>query len=443
MKFQNPSGFPEHLPEILKEEIRLKNTIKEVYESYGYIPLETSSVEYLKTLSSKGEISKEVYTLKRALAEEGGTEDDRGLHFDLTIPFARYVVQNYGNLSFPFKRYQIQKVWRGDRPQAGRFREFYQADIDIVSNDILPLHYDAEVLEVIYKIFEKIKIGNFIISLNNRKFLNGLLSHLGFLDNNNKNYNEILKIIDKYDKIGEEQTKLNLIELGFDINKVNELFKILSKNIKLDEVDIFFEQLNIEDPIFKEGIKEIQTVSSYLKDLDNTHGQIIFNSRIARGLDYYTGTVYETHLVGLEKYGSICSGGRYADLAGKFSNKDLPGVGVSIGLSRLMYILQHENKLKIKKLESVNVLIGLIDETQRNIANKIARVLRNKNIKTMVFHDGHKKLGKQVKYADKIGSQYFLIINEGKEDSFVLKNLPTSQEQIINSIKDLIQHITL
>lgn len=438
-KFTNPSGFPEHTPDILQHELRIRDIMRKVYESYGYVPIETPSVEYKDTLSSKGEINKEVYGISRALAEGSDKVDDRALRFDLTVPLARYVAQHFNDLTFPFKRWQIQRVWRGDRPQAGRFREFFQSDIDIIGNGSLPVHFDAEVVAMVQEVLNEINFGNFTIGINHRKLLQGVLAAFGITDLNNA-----LRIIDKYDKVGREVTVKSLSEMGVPDNDAESLMTLLENQIPIDDIDQFISKINIDNLQIEEGIAELREVASLLKGKsDGNNGKLVFNPRIARGLDYYTGCVYETTIDGHEKYGSICSGGRYADLAGKFTNKSLPGVGISIGLSRLMYILEKEGLLELNKKGVTDVLVVLLREEQRASANKIADLLRQAGLNTQVSHNGNQKLGKQFKYADKIGASHLVIMNEGGEDDgkITVKDLAVRTEKVVDNIHQLVSSI--
>ncbi len=430
-KYHNPSGFPENLPAEQIVEEGMKAKMRAAAESYGYVPLETSAVEYIETLSSKGEIDKEMYTIGRALGEDGGRhgegegkEADRALRFDLTVPLARYVAQNYGELVFPFKRYQIQRVWRGERPQKGRFREFYQADIDVIANESLPLYFDGEVVAVIARVLDSFAIGNFTIHINNRKFLQGILEGFGV-----KDIPTALRSIDKFDKVGADATKASLQkELGMSENDAGNLLAVLDRQLPIGQVEEYLNDVSTQNALITEGKAEILEVAKYLKDVSVAHGKFVFNPRIARGLDYYTASVYETTLDGLEKYGSIASGGRYADLAGKFINRKLPGVGISIGLTRLLEIVKQEKLASFEKAAVTRVVVGLLNEEQRGEANKLANELRAAGINTEVFHNGVAELAKQIQYKEKKGIPHFVVINTdgtlslkiaaGKEEKF-------------------------
>ncbi|MDQ3014843.1 MAG: histidine--tRNA ligase [bacterium] len=433
-KYHNPSGFPENLPAEQIVEERMKKQMRMACESFGYVPLETSAVEYIETISSKGDINKEIYTIGRALGEGEGQESDRALRFDLTVPFARYVAQHYGDLVFPFKRYQIQRVWRGERPQKGRFREFYQADIDIIANEKLPLFFDAEVVTVVQNVLGNFNIGSFTIHINNRKFLQGILEAFSI-----KNTEAALRIIDKFDKVGFDVTKASLVnDIGISEDDGIKILDILDRKVPVLEIENYFDTININNDLIKEGKEELLEVAKFLKDVKVKNGKFVLNPRIARGLDYYTGSVYETTIDGLEKYGSICSGGRYANLAGKFINKKLPGVGVSIGLTRLLDVIKNEKLATFGKSTLTKTLIGLTHEDQRLGANEIAYVLRSSNINTEVFHNGSTDIGKQLQYRIKKGIDYFLIINNNS--TFTLKISNNTEETFVD-IKDVIKSI--
>jgi histidyl-tRNA synthetase len=429
-KYHNPSGFPENLPAEQIVEEKMKMEMRKACEAFGYVPLETSAVEYIETLSSKGDIDKEIYTIGRALGEGDGQESNRALRFDLTVPFARYVAQNYGELVFPFKRYQIQRVWRGERPQKGRFREFYQADIDVIANEKLPLYFDAEVVTVILGVLENFNFGNFTIHINNRKFLQGILEAFEV-----KEKETALRIIDKFDKVGLEITKKSLkTELGINEDSATRNLEILNKQVQVADMEDFLSGISFENDLIKEGKSELLEVAKYLKDVKVTKGKFVFNPRVARGLDYYTGSVYETTIDGLEKYGSICSGGRYADLAGKFINKKLPGVGVSIGLTRLLDIIKNENLVRFEKNTSTDLVIGLLDEDQRPEANNVAKKIRAEGLNVEVFYNGSIDLGKQIQYKVKKGIEHFIVIN--KDSTFTMK-IAEGEEKKIASLEEV------
>lgn len=390
------SGFPEWLPEQRLVESRLLDQIRATFESFGFAPIETRAVEPIDWLLAKGETDKEIYVLRRIHDEGNDAGDARlGLHFDLTIPLARYVLQNRGHLAFPFKRYQIQKVWRGERPQEGRFREFYQADLDVVGQDTLPLHYDAEMPRLLYETLSSLPIPPVRISINNRKVLEGVYRGLGIDD-----IAGTLRIMDKLDKIGEAKvgallrSELRLSDAAIDTCLA--LGRITSPD---DSFVDAVRDLGESNAILDEGLNELAFVMQSLTDLPA--GSIVADLHIARGLDYYTGTVYETALVGHESLGSICSGGRYDNLASEGSVR-LPGVGVSIGVTRLMSKIFGDGMLSPSRAVPTCVLVAMISENHRSEAAKVATSLRQRGIACEV-HAEPVKFGKQIKYADRRG----------------------------------------
>ncbi|MFA7277548.1 MAG: histidine--tRNA ligase [Candidatus Gracilibacteria bacterium] len=438
-KSRAPGGFPENLPSEQLVENRIRGIMERVYASYGYTPIETPAVENMETLENEdGVIKKEVYGIKRAAGEgDDSQEAERGLRFDLTVPFARYTAEHFNELRFPFKRSQIQKVWRGERPQKGRFREFYQADIDVIAIDNLPLHYDAEVVLAVQEVFEGMNIGNFTIHINHRKFLQGLLQIFGIKDEQTA---DALRIIDKADKVGITATQENLkTELGLSADAASEFLAMIDKKVPINEIEGFLKNIKGTNPLLEEGKAELQTIGALLQDSTTRNGKIIFNPKIARGLNYYTGSVYETTLDGLEKYGSICSGGRYANLASKFINKNLPGVGISIGLSRLLSIIKQEKLLSFEKQSVTDVMIGLFGEEQRAIGNKIAQSFRKADLNTEVYFDGNKKIGKQLEDASKRGIGYMVMIEGAEgENGYTIKNLQERKQETFTSVNEAI-----
>jgi len=433
-KLLTPSGFPENLPQEQILENQFKNIFSSVCESYGYVPLETPAIEYLETLSSKGDINKEIYTITRALGESDSEEKQkRALRFDLTVPLARYVGQHYTDLLFPFKRYQIQKVWRGERAQKGRFREFYQADIDVIANAKLPLHFDAEVALIVAQIFSNFPIHkDIVIHINNRKFLNGLLKDHGVDD-----FDFALKTIDKIDKIGQAEVRVLMLDkLSVKEEAVDSFLKKISKNYPLKEAKIWLETITTQDEEYKEGILELLTVFDYLKDFLPKKGvTFIFSPKIARGLDYYTGTVYETFITGLEKYGSVCSGGRYANLSERFINRKLPGVGLSIGLSRLLDIIKNESLVSYPPPTTSTLLIGFNKEEERGKVNALAYKFRELGIHTETIHDASFSFGKQKDYANK-KKVAFLFLEEGNFSFFI-----DSKRENFNTEQSMFEYI--
>ena len=410
MKLVEPrtlSGFMELMPE---EQIifnKYKKIIEETYNKYSFYPLDTPVIEYANVLLAKagGETEKQIYRFNKG-------DNDLALRFDLTVPLAKYVAAKQNELVFPFKRYQIGKVYRGERAQKGRFREFYQCDIDVIGDEELSLVYDAQIPAIISEIFEKMNIGEFKIRINNRKILTGFFESL----NLQNEITDILRIIDKIDKIGLDNVKNELIELN--INNVDKIIEFIS--IK-DNVIEELEKLNIENESFNLGIKEMKEVVKYLNLMNVKHYYI--DLTIARGLDYYTGTIYETFLTDYPEIGSISSGGRYENLAGYYTNKKLPGVGMSIGLTRLFYKLNELGLINENKSNIADYLIVPMEDDYNYIfkvynklkdeGKKVEICLLNKNFKS------------KMKYANRTKIPFVIIIgeNEIKNNTIVIKNM--------------------
>jgi len=398
-KIKNISGFPEWLPEEKLLEDRIIAQIKRVYESFGFCPIETPAVELKSTLSSKGVIDKEIYLLRRALKDPQETDtEELALHFDLTVPFARYTAQHLNNLVFPFKRYQLQKVWRGERPQKGRFREFYQFDIDIVARDTLPLAADAEIINAIHLVFATIDIGAYRIRINNRKVLLGLYQSLSLSPEQQR---ETIRIVDKLDKIGEDGIRKELSALlPNHSDAIDTIISYTKVRVAPTEVAQALNQFNCSDPLFIEGRTELETLFSLLPQ-----DSVQFDLSLARGLDYYTGTIFEVSLPAYPEFGTVSSGGRYDDLAGQFTNQKLPGVGGSVGLSRLMGLILDKGLIAKGRPSPTDILITVFDEGQRVELQAIASTLRTRNYAVEIY-PAAPKLGKQIEYADKKGIPY-------------------------------------
>ncbi|MFN3700411.1 MAG: histidine--tRNA ligase [Alphaproteobacteria bacterium] len=428
----NPiSGFPEWLPEVRMVEQRWLDHIRAVFESYGYCSIETPAVEELNVIAAKGEdVDKEIYVIERLQKDENDTSEARlALHFDQTVPFARYVAQHFNDLVFPFKRYQMQKVWRGERPQAGRMREFYQCDIDVINPDNLPLSFDAEMPAIMWEILSTLpgmEGENIQIRISNRKIAYGYLNALGIQAP--EFINIFIRNLDKIEKIGQEQITNNI--LGYLVeNKINidsaEIGDALGNFLlfaaerhqsseslfrKAAKLESIYPQLQ-NDQLFSTGILELKSVLDALSHLPE--GAVVADLSIVRGLDYYTGTVYETVFTDNPSYGSICSGGRYDDLAGSYINKHLPGVGISIGFSRLFDYLRTQGKLPINRKCPTDVLvIPPRDETQIDEAYKVARALRKNGVNVELATA--RKFDKQMSYAEKKGIRYIWFPEDGE-----------------------------
>ncbi|MEH0936625.1 histidine--tRNA ligase [Micromonospora psammae] len=394
------SGFPEWTPAQRMIEQFVLDRIRATFELYGFAPLETRSVEPLDQLLRKGETSKEVYVLRRLQADTDGPagDDSLGLHFDLTVPFARYVLENAGKLQFPFRRYQIQKVWRGERPQEGRYREFLQADIDIVDRDTLPAHYEAEMPLVIGDALRSLPIPPVRIQVNNRKICEGFYRGVGIGDPE-----AALRAVDKLDKIG----PVRVAELLAETAGASEAqAKAALALAEISAPDASFADavraLGVSDPLLDEGIAELIAVMETAAA--HSPGLCVADLRIARGLDYYTGTVYETQLVGYERFGSICSGGRYDNLASS-GNVRFPGVGISIGVTRLLGLLFGADALTVSRSVPTCVLVAVTNEDDRAASNRAAEALRSRGVPTEVSPSAA-KFGKQIRYAERRGIPY-------------------------------------
>ena len=414
------SGFMELLPEDQILFNKIFNTIKDVYEKFGFLPLDTPTIEYSEILLAKagGETEKQIYRFNKG-------DNDLSLRFDLTVPLARYVSQHYAYLNFPFKRYQMSKVFRGERPQKGRFREFYQCDIDVVGNESLSLIYDAEIPAVIYEIFKRLEFGPFIIRINNRKVLNGFFQYLNLKDN----ATEILRIIDKIDKIGTENVEKELLNIISDTDKVSVIIKFISINGTNSEVINSLRKLNIDNETFTQGVDELEYVINNIKIYGVLEDYYKIDLTIARGLDYYTGTVYETNLKDYPKLGSVCSGGRYDNLTEYYTKQHLPGIGISIGLTRLFSQLIEENIIQSTKKSLIDILIIPMDNDCLDYSINLASKLRNDNAKVDICYEG-KNIKNKMKYANKIGVEYVIIIGQDEimNKKYVLKNMITGEQ---------------
>lgn len=425
------SGFPEWLPEVRAVELQWFDHIRRVFESYGFCNIETPSVELLDALKAKGgdgeaDVDKEMFIIRHLSreVEESSKEPRLALHFDQTVPLARYTAQHFNELVFPFKRYQMQRVWRGERPQAGRFREFYQCDIDVINVDSLPLHFDAEMPAIIWEILSSLPgmesfKENLVILINNRKIPMGFLEANGITDAPKQT--EFLRIIDKRKKITENQFEDELkkvIQSAHLIEKIKEIFCDETNIAESIEGQIgflrdCFKDVNINETL-QSGIDELCFVLEQLKSLPL--GSVSADLSIVRGLDYYTGTVYETVFLDDPGYGSICSGGRYDDLAGNYINKHLPGVGISIGFSRLFDRLRQQGKLPKGRLSPADIMVVMPSEERRALTMETAQKLRAQGHKVETFHNPV-KFARQLAYAEKKGIPYvwFPPFEDGKD----------------------------
>lgn len=419
------SGFPEFLPNEQATFQWALDIVRKAFEEFGFVPMETPAVERVDHLLEKGIQGKEVYVLRR-FHDEGSSPAELALHFDLTVPLARYVAQHYGQLTFPFKRYQIQPVWRGERPQAGRYRQFYQCDIDVIGDGEVSIYFDAEIPAVIAQVFSTMNIGPFTIRMNHRKVLQGLLQSVGI--NEQPRVHQAIKIIDDMEKVSPERTRASFEELGISSESIDQLFTFFAPLGSVQDTLNFLSTHSLGEH-FEAGVKDLKDVVNFLEALKVPKEHYTIDLKIARGLDYYTGIVYETILNDHPQLGSICSGGRYDDLAGAFINKKLPGVGISIGLSRLIPQLIKEGVLQTKNACPAPVLITTQNPERLSAYLDMACALRQAGVATEVYLE-KKKLKAQLKYADKKGFQLLVIADEPEfeKGEVMLKNMASGEQ---------------
>ena len=429
------SGFPEYLPAERLIEKHMLEVIASTFELHGFVNIETRAVEPVERLLGKGgDADKEIYGVSRLAADPTDAEESDpakklGLHFDLTVPFSRYVLENAGKLTFPFRRYQIQKVWRGERPQDGRYREFVQADIDIVGAGELPFHYEAEVPLVIADAFAKLPIGPFRIQVNNRKIPEGFYLGLGLGE---ERIVPVLRIIDKLAKVGPAAVTEMLVEAGLTQEQATACLALA----QISSTDASFvdrvRELGVEHPTLDAGLAELAAVVEAAAE--HAPGLLAADLSVARGLDYYTGTVYETQLIGHESYGSICSGGRYDSLVSD-GRTTYPGVGISIGVSRLLAKLLAEGQVAVSRPTPTCVLVALNSDTDRTRATGVARLLRARGIATEIAPSAA-KFGKQIRYADRRGIPFVWFLGAGDSTGVGVGAGPDSAAQG-DSVKDI------
>ncbi len=396
------SGFPEWLPAEQVVERVLTDGLREAFERHGFAPLRTRAVEPVPVLLGKGETDKEIYALRRLQDDTGRDADDDtrlGLHFDLTVPLARYVLENAGHVTFPYRRYQIQSVWRGERPQEGRYREFVQADIDIVGDGALPFHHEVEVALVAAEALSGLPIPPIRMRVNNRKVAEGFSRGLGIDD-----VPAVLRVMDKLDKIGPDAVREELVTgVGLSVDQAERCLGLArisgSRSEGAAGVSAAVRALDVEHPLLEEGLAELARVVEAAERA--VPGVLVPDLSIARGLDYYTGTVFETHLVGHEGLGSICSGGRYDELA-RDGDRVFPGVGVSVGVTRLVGGLLSRGLVRASRSVPSCVLIAVVDEQRRADSDTIAAALRRRGVAAEVSPSAA-KYGKQIRYADRRG----------------------------------------
>jgi len=419
---------------------RMLDTIRRNYERFGFLPVETPVFELSEVLLTKsgGETERQVYFAQStgALEKESQGLPELALRFDLTVPLARYVAEHEHELAFPFRRYQIQRVYRGERAQRGRFREFYQCDIDVVGKDALSIRFDAEILAVIHAVFSELGIGDFTVQLNNRKLMRGFFEGLGVADGGRQM--DVLREVDKLDKRGADYVRETLTGEGFGlaqdtVQKILEFVAVRSHS-HVDALERL-DALGQGSDTFNQGIAELREVLELVHALGVPESDYCLNLSIARGLDYYTGTVYETMLDGYQQIGSICSGGRYEDLASHYTKSKLPGVGISIGLTRLFWQLREAGLVAGVDESSVQAMVALMEDNQLTESLDIARRLRAGGINTEVQMEA-KKLAKQFQYASRAGIRFVVLAGEDELKRGVVTVKDLAREQQFETTRD-------
>ena len=415
------AGIMELLPEDQLAFDKMKNIIEETYKKFQFLPIDTPVIEKNEILFAKGggETEKQIY-------EIASETRDMSLRFDLTVPLARFVAEHFADLNFPFKRYHIAKVYRGERNQKGRYREFYQCDIDIIGHNKLAIANDAIPPRVIYEIFNKLDTPDVTFRINNRKLLNGFLNALNISDTT-----DILRLIDKKDKIGMDKTKDELLDL-VDSEKADKILAFIGSDLTNEELLQKLENI-VSNDLYSEGFNELKTVYSYMIHFGIPDSNIKIDPSITRGLDYYTGTVYETFINGYEKIGSVSSGGRYEKLAENFSKQALPGVGMSIGLTRLFYQLKEIGLIDKNESRLTDILIIPMSDEENFYAIDVLNKLLKKGIGADIYLENG-KLKKKFSYADKVGVKYAYIIgqSEREERKVSIRNMETGEQEVVD-----------
>ena len=416
------SGFMELLPRQQMVMERIMEILRETYSLYGFTPLDTPIIEASEVLLAKGggETEKQIYRFTKGDA-------DLALRFDLTVPLAKYVALHYNDLSFPFRRYQIGKVYRGERAQRGRFREFYQADIDIIGDGKLDVTNEAEIPAIIYQVFTRLGLHRFQIRVNNRKILNGFYAMLGLTDK----AGDIMRTVDKLDKIGAGKVRdlLTAEDIGLTEDQAGEILTFISIQGSNQQVLSALESYRGRNKVFDQGLDELHTVVKYLSAFGVPEKKFAVDLTIARGLDYYTGTVYETTMLDHPEIGSICSGGRYDNLAEYYTDKQLPGVGISIGLTRLFYVLQEQGMLN-EALNSAPADALILPMTgDLGPAAALATQLRQAGVRTQLYTE-QKKFKQKMTYADRIGVPYVLFLGDDEiaQGTVSVKDMATGEQ---------------
>ena len=416
------SGFMELLPRQQMVMERIMEILRETYSLYGFTPLDTPIIEASEVLLAKGggETEKQIYRFTKGDA-------DLALRFDLTVPLAKYVALHYNDLSFPFRRYQIGKVYRGERAQRGRFREFYQADIDIIGDGKLDVTNEAEIPAIIYQVFTRLGLHRFQIRVNNRKILNGFYAMLGLTDK----AGDIMRTVDKLDKIGAEKVRdlLTAEDIGLTEDQAGEILAFIAIQGSNQQVLSALESYRGRNEVFDQGLDELHTVVKYLSAFGVPEKKFAVDLTIARGLDYYTGTVYETTMLDHPEIGSVCSGGRYDNLAEYYTDKQLPGVGISIGLTRLFYVLQEQGMLN-EALNSAPADALILPMTgDLGPAAALATQLRQAGVRTQLYTE-QKKFKQKMTYADRIGVPYVLFLGDDEiaQGTVSVKDMATGEQ---------------
>ena len=418
------SGFMELLPAPQTQFERMLEKLRATYSLYGFTPLDTPIIESAEILLAKGggETEKQIYRFTKG-------DSDLALRFDLTVPLAKYVALHYADLAFPFRRYQIGKVYRGERAQRGRFREFYQCDIDVIGDGKLDISNEAEIPAIIYQAFTSLGLERFKIRVNNRKILTGFYAMQGLAEQSG----EIMRTVDKLDKIGPEKVRALLIEGGVAEAAADEILKFIAITGENEEVLAALEGYRGRDPIFDQGLAELGTVVKYLGSFGVPADHFAVDLTIARGLDYYTGTVYETIMLDHPEIGSICSGGRYDNLAEYYTDKKLPGVGISIGLTRLFYVLGEQGYLNddLVTAPADALILPMTEDLSAAIA--FATQLRQAGVRAQVYGEQKKFKGK-MSYADKLKIPYVVFLGEDEIKSGVvkIKDMTTGDQQVLS-----------
>lgn len=424
-----PSGFNEYLPADQIEFNRLLDIVRSTYEKYGFAPLDTPILELSEVLLAKGggETEQQIYRFERG-------RNDLSMRFDLTVPLARYVAQHQSDLVFPFRRYQIGKVFRAERAQAGRFREFYQCDVDTIGSNS-PI-VDAEFPAIINEIFDAFGFGEFTIRINNRRLLSGFFAGIGLADVSSN----VLRAIDKMEKISRSDLEAELAAVGCNEDQTTRVLQFVALDGTNDEILESLRGLSIEDADFAQGLRELSALVSTLRSMNVPESRFKIDLRIARGLDYYTGTVYETKLNDYPDLGSVCSGGRYDDLASHYTKMQLPGVGISIGLTRLYYKLREAGIINSSRQSLADVMVVPFTDAQLPYALEVAALLREQV--PVITYTEDSNLAKKLKYADRMGVQHVVLIGEDEiaHHTVTLKNLRTG-ENVSMSLAELVDHV--